>query len=91
MTQTADAVTAQDVRAATFPKPPLGRRGYQAKSVHDVLALAARRLDGHGRLTAGDIRGIRFPQSPLLSRGYDKDAVDEFMARVVAAVAELEE
>lgn len=90
MTHTADPVTAQEVGAATFPKPRLGTRGYDVKSVNDALALAARRLDGRGHLTAGDIRGIRFHNSSLLSRGYDKDAVDAFMVRVAAAVAELE-
>lgn len=90
MTQTADVVTAERVRVTTFPKAPLGRRGYDTRSVNDVLALVARRLDGRGHLTAGDVAGIRFRKSPLLSRGYDKDAVDEFMARVIEAIAQLE-
>lgn len=90
MTQRGDGVTADVVRAATFPKPALGKRGYDDKSVDDVLQLAARRLDGRGHLTADDVRGIRFRKSPLLSRGYDKDAVDRFMAQVIDALSDLE-
>jgi DivIVA domain-containing protein len=73
-----------------FPKPAFGKRGYDDKSVNDVLQLAARRLDGRGHLTSDDVRVIRFRDSALLARGYDKDSVDEFMARIVSAIAELE-
>ncbi len=90
MTQRGDGVTAELVRGATFPKPALGKRGYDDKSVDDVLQLAARRLDGRGHLTADDVRAIRFRKSPLLSRGYDKEAVDRFMVQVIDALAALE-
>jgi DivIVA domain-containing protein len=90
MTQPADGVTADDVRAAVFPKPPFGKRGYDEKSVDDLLQLAARRLDGRGHLRAADISAVVFRKSPLTARGYDKDAVDAYVIRVVAAVAALE-
>ena len=51
------ALTAEDVRSATFNKPPRGKRGYDEKSVNDFLQLAARRLDGSGHLSAADVRG----------------------------------
>ncbi len=86
MTQTAGNVTAQDVREVTFPKPPVGRRGYDEKSVNDFLQLVARRLDGRGHLSADDIRGVRFPKSPVYKRGYDAAYVDELMVRIVAAI-----
>ncbi|MBI3215826.1 MAG: DivIVA domain-containing protein [Mycobacterium sp.] len=90
MTQPGDGVTATAVREATFPKPPFGKRGYDEGSVNDLLALAARRLDGRGYLRAADIRDVVFRPAPLLSRGFDRGAVDEFVARLAAAVAELE-
>jgi DivIVA domain-containing protein len=90
MAQRGDGVTAESVRGATFPKPALGRRGYDDKSVDDVLQLAARRLDGRGHLKADDLGAIRFRKSALLSRGYDRDAVDRFMVRVVDAISDLE-
>ena len=55
MTQAAGDVTAQDVREVVFPKPPVGRRGYDEKSVNDFLQLVARRLDGRGHLSADDV------------------------------------
>jgi DivIVA domain-containing protein len=90
MSQRGDGVTAEGVRGATFPKPAFGKRGYDDKSVDDVLALAARRLDGRGHLTADDVRALRFRKSALLSRGYDKDAVDRFMAQVIDAISDLD-
>jgi len=90
MTQRADAVTADDVRGATFPKAGLGKRGYDDKSVRDLLQLAARRLDGRGHLSADDVRAIRFRPAALLARGYDKDAVDTFMVQVIDAITDLE-
>lgn len=86
MTQAAGSVTAQDVRDVVFPKPPVGRRGYDEKSVNDFLQLVARRLDGRGHLSAGDVRGIRFPRSSVFKRGYDTAAVDELLARIASAV-----
>jgi DivIVA domain-containing protein len=85
------ALTAEDVRAAEFGKPRLGRRGYDPKSVRDVLQLAARRLDGRGQLTAEDVRGIRFPKAPLGRRGYDEEEVDAFIEAVAAAMAALDQ
>ena len=38
-------LTADDVRSATFERPPWGKRGYDEKSVDDFLQLVARRLD----------------------------------------------
>ena len=91
MTQAADRVTAQDVREAIFPKPPMGRRGYDEKSVEDFLQLAARRLDGRGRLSADDVRTIRFPSPRLFKRGYDTASVDELLGRIADSVATLSE
>ena len=86
MTQAAGSVTAQDVREVVLPKTPVGRRGYDEKSVNDFLQLVARRLDGRGHLSAADVRGIRFPTSSVLKRGYDIASVDELLTRVAAAV-----
>jgi len=90
MTAASNDVTADEVRSAVFPKPPFGRRGYDEKSVNDLLQLAARRLDGRGHLRAADMTAVVFRTAPLTARGYDKVAVDAFMARVIAAVAAME-
>lgn len=89
MSRPTDALTADQVRAATFEKAKWNRRGYQPKSVDDLRALVARRLDGRGHLCADDIRGIRFPKAPLGRRGYDEDQVDAFMAAVLTTMAGL--
>lgn len=86
------SVTADDVRSATFSKPPFGQRGYDAKSVNDFLQLAARRLDGRGHLRAADVHNIRFGPPKLLRfrQGYRKDEVDTLLARIAATVTELD-
>ena len=82
------ALTADDVRNAVFTTPPMGKRGYDKKSVDDFLQLVARRLDGRGHLTASDVRGIAFPKSPLLKRGYDMNQVDTLLNAVVHTLSE---
>lgn len=89
MTEAAAAVTAQEVRDAIFPKPPLGKRGYDEKSVNDFLQLVARRLDGRGHLTADDVRAITFPRPRIFKRGYDEDMVDELLDRIAATIETL--
>jgi DivIVA domain-containing protein len=91
MTQTTDRVTAQDVLEAVFPKPPMGKRGYDEKLVDDFLQLAARRLDGRGRLSADDIRAVRFPGPRLFRRGYEMSSVDQLLDRIADSVAALGE
>lgn len=39
MSEPSGGLTADAVRSATFSKPPLGKRGYDPKSVRDFLAL----------------------------------------------------
>lgn len=80
------ALTADDVRSAQFPKPPLGKRGYDKKSVDDFLQLVARRLDGRGHLSAEDVRNIAFPKPPMFQRGYNEDEVDSLLNAVVATL-----
>ena len=86
MAQAADMVTAQDVRDAVFPKPPMGKRGYDEKSVNDFLQLVARRLDGRGHLTADDVRDVRFPKPPVFKRGYHDGTVDELLDRIASTI-----
>jgi DivIVA domain-containing protein len=85
-----DGLTADDVRNATFEKPPWGKRGYDEKSVNDFLALAARRLDGRGHLSADDVRGVRFGKPKIGKRGYDTEQVDAMLDRIAAAIADLD-
>ena len=84
-------MTAEDVRSATFEKPPWGKRGYDEKSVNDFLQLAVRRLDGRGHLTADDVRGIKFRKPPFGKRGYDKDDVDALLKQIAETIANLGE
>ena len=86
MAQAADLITAQDVRDAVFPKPPMGKRGYDEKSVNDFLQLVARRLDGRGHLSADDVRGVKFPKPPVFKRGYHDGTVDELLDRVATTI-----
>ena len=89
MSQAGRGLTADDVRNAAFSKPPIGKRGYDKKSVDDFLQLAARRLDGRGHLGADDVHAISFPKPPTFQRGYHEDEVDEFLQQVEAAIAAL--
>lgn len=83
-------LTAEDVREATFDKPPWGKRGYEEKSVDDFLALAARRLEGRGHLSADDVRGIHFPKPRIGKRGYNEDEVDALLDEIAATIENLE-
>lgn len=91
MDQPVGVLTADQVRSATFGKPRWYSRGYQAKSVDDLLQLVARRLDGRGHLCADDVRRIRFPKAPVGRRGYDEAEVDAFMSAVITTMAGLED
>ena len=83
-------LTADDVRNVSFSKPPLGKRGYDEKSVNDFLQLAVRRLEGRGQLSADDVRGVRFRKPPIFQRGYDQDEVDALFNDIAAAIAALD-
>ena len=87
--ESSSGLTADDVRNATFDKPPWGKRGYDEKSVMDFLQLAARRLDGRGHLTADDVRGVRFGKPPLGRRGIDVGQVDELLSSIAGRIAAL--
>ena len=85
------SLTAEDVRSATFSKPPLGKRGYDEKSVNDFLQRAAQRLDGLGPLSADDVRSVCFPKPPMFSRGYHEDEVDAFLDELAATIVSLDD
>ena len=85
------ALTAEDVRAVTFDKPPWGKRGYGETSVDDFLALGASRLEGRGQLSADDVRAVAFSKPPISKRGYNEDQVDEFLDEVATTIAGLDD
>jgi DivIVA domain-containing protein len=68
----------------------MGKRGYDPKSVHELLQLAARRLDGRGYLDADHVRSATFRKASLMKRGYDRAEVDAFVDRVAAAIRALD-
>jgi DivIVA domain-containing protein len=82
-------LTAEDVRSATFNKPPWGKRGYDEKPVDDFLQRAVRRL-GQGELSADDVRQVCFTKPPIGKRGYNEDEVDSFLDALAATIARLD-
>ncbi len=82
-------LTADDLRSVTFEKPPWGKRGYDEKAVRDLIALAARRLDGRGHLSAADVRVVRFNKPKLGKRGYDEAQVDTLLDEIASAIDRL--
>jgi DivIVA domain-containing protein len=84
-------LTAEDVRSATFNKPPWGKRGYAENSVDDFPQLAVRRLDGQAELSADDVRQVCFTKPPIGKRGYNEDEVDSFLDALAATIARLDD
>jgi DivIVA domain-containing protein len=84
-------LTAQDVRYATFGKPPWGQRGYNNDEVDAFLQLAASRLDGYGNLSVDDVHAVSFSKPPIGKRGYNEDEVDDFLEQLEATIASLDD
>jgi DivIVA domain-containing protein len=84
-------LTAQDVRYATFGKPPWGKRGYNNDEVDRFLQLAASRLDGYGNLSVDDVHAVSFSKPPIGKRGYNEDEVDDFLEQLEATIASLDD
>jgi DivIVA domain-containing protein len=84
-------LTSQDVRYATFGKPPWGKRGYNNDEVDAFLQLAASRLDGYGNLSVDDVHAVSFSKPSIGKRGYNEDEVDEFLERLEATIASLDD
>jgi DivIVA domain-containing protein len=84
-------LTAQDVRYATFGKPPWGKRGYNNDEVDAFLQLAASRLDGYGTLSVDDVRAVAFSKPSIGKRGYSEDEVDGFLELLEATIASLDD
>jgi DivIVA domain-containing protein len=80
-------ITAADVRAVRFGKPPFGRRGYDENEVDEFLRAVAESLAqgaGSSRVDADRVHEIAFRKPKLGSRGYDEDEVDAFLDLVEA-------
>jgi DivIVA domain-containing protein len=78
----AQRITAADVRAVRFGKPPFGKRGYDEAEVDEFLRQVAETLaqvPGGVQLTATDVHEVAFRKPRLGSRGYDEDEVDAFL------------
>jgi DivIVA domain-containing protein len=84
-------LTAQDVRYATFGKPPWGKRGYNNDEADAFLQLAASRLDGYGTLSVDDVRAVAFSKPSIGKRGYSEDEVDGFLELLEATIASLDD
>lgn len=87
----APRLTSQDVRYATFGKPPWGHRGYNKDEVDAFLQLVASRLDGYGNLSVDDVHAVSFSKPPIGKRGYNEDEVDEFFESLEATIAFLDD
>jgi DivIVA domain-containing protein len=78
----AQRITAADVRAVRFGKPPFGKRGYDEAEVDEFLRQLGEtlaQLPGGARLAATDVHEAAFRKPRLGSRGYDEDEVDAFL------------
>ena len=78
-------VTADDVRAVRFGKPPFGKRGYDEMEVDDFLRLVADTLamaPGGSRVSSAQVNQVAFRKPRIGSRGYDEDEVDAFLDAV---------
>jgi DivIVA domain-containing protein len=84
-------LTAQDVRYATFGKPPWGKRGYNNDEVDSFLQQAASRIDGYGHLSADDVHAVCFSKPPIGQRGYNEDEVDAFLDKIADTIAGLDD
>lgn len=84
-----DLLTANDVRAARFDKPPLGKRGYNEDQVDEFLEHVIARLEGRNAMTVADVRNVRFSKPKWGRRGYAEDEVDRLLARVARTVEAL--
>ena len=83
-------LTADDVRNLSFSKSPLGKRGYDEKSVNDFPAARGTAAGRPGQLSADDVRGVRFQKPPIFQRGYNQVEVDALLEQVATAIATLD-
>ncbi|HLS00280.1 MAG TPA: DivIVA domain-containing protein, partial [Mycolicibacillus parakoreensis] len=81
MTEPVAGLTAAEVRAVRFGRPPWGRRGYHKGEVEAFLELVAARLQGPSPLTARDVHDVAFSRPPIGRRGYNEDEVDVLLDR----------
>jgi DivIVA domain-containing protein len=80
-------ITAADVHAVRFGKPPFGRRGYDEGEVDEFLRLVSDALaqpPGSTRITGDRVHEIAFRKPKVGSRGYDEDEVDAFLDLIEA-------
>lgn len=84
-------LTPDDVRNAAFPKPPIGRRGYDEDQVDDFLDRVEAALRGADPLTAAEVRQVTFTPAKRLRRGYAEDEVDDLLDRAAAALRHREQ
>ncbi|UVS76949.1 DivIVA domain-containing protein [Actinokineospora sp. UTMC 2448] len=81
-------LTPHTVRAVTFDRAPLGRRGYHEEQVDAFLDRVEAALSGGAPLTPDDVRAAVFDQASRIRRGYDEDQVDAFLDAVVVTLSE---
>jgi DivIVA domain-containing protein len=79
-------ITADEVRAIRFSRPPLGKRGYREGDVDALVQRILDRLEGTGTLTSQQVREAWFGKPDLFKRGYAEEEVDEFLDRVASTL-----
>ena len=80
-------MTPEEVHAARFSKPVVGRRGYDEDEVDAFLDRVVDALEGRTRLTAAEVHEVSFGKPPIGRRGYYESEVDDFLDRVAAHFA----
>ena len=75
-------MTPEEVHAAQFRKPPIGKRGYDEQPVDEVLGRIEKTLRGEVQITRTELRTVSFRHPPIGRRGYNKSDVDAFLQRI---------
>jgi DivIVA domain-containing protein len=70
------------IETSVFPKPPIGRRGYDEDEVDDFLDAVIASLKSGNPMDPAAVGAVSFGRSSFGRRGYDEDSVDELLDEI---------
>ena len=70
------------IEASIFPKPPMGRRGYDVDEVDAFLDAVVASLQSGNPMDPAAVGAVSFRRSPFGKRGYDEHSVDELLEEI---------
>ena len=70
------------IEASVFPKPPMGRRGYDEDEVDDFLDAVVASLKSGNPMDPATVGAASFGRSSFGRRGYDEHSVDELLEEI---------